>query len=153
MNCEICGKEIRPPGYRIIVEGTELRVCASCRKYGTESVPTVKPDFRKIVLRKRKPQKKVELEEELVENFNVIIRVEREKRGWSQEQLAKKIQEKESVIKKIENAEITPEPKIIEKLEKLFGIKLRESPESIRVTKPSQFVPTFGDIVVVRRKE
>lgn len=153
MNCEICGKDIKPPGYRIVVEGTELSVCASCRRYGSESISAAKQSSaRRILIRKRKPQTKIEFKEELVENFNQIIRIEREKRGWSQEQLAKKIQEKESVIKKIENAEITPEPEIVEKMERLFGIKLRESVPEVKTVKPSQLTPTLGDIVTVKKK-
>jgi putative transcription factor len=152
MNCEICGKEIKPPGYRIVVEGAEVSVCASCKKYGSEISVSKRAEGRKIVIRKKKPQTKVEFKEELVENFNLIIKAEREKRGWSQEQLAKKIQEKESVIKKIENAEITPEPGLVEKLEKLFGIKLRETVQEVKVSKSSQAEITLGDIVVVKKK-
>lgn len=153
MNCEICGKDIKPPGYKIVVEGTELNVCASCKKYGSESISSAKQSSaRRVLIKKKKPQTKIEFKEELVENFNQIIRFEREKRGWSQEQLAKKIQEKESVIRKIENAEITPEVEIVEKLEKLFGIKLRESVPEVKTAKPSQSTPTLGDIVTVKRK-
>ncbi len=153
MNCEICGKEIKAPGYRIVVEGSELSVCASCKKYGSESVSTAKQSSAiRVVIKKKKPQTKIEFKEELVENFNQIIRIEREKRGWSQEQLAKKIQEKESIIKKIENAEITPEPETIEKLEKLFGVRLRESVPEIKGSKAPQPTTTLGDIVTVKKK-
>ncbi|MEM0202619.1 MAG: multiprotein bridging factor aMBF1 [Archaeoglobaceae archaeon] len=153
MNCEICGKEIKAPGYRIAVEGTELTVCASCKKYGSESIQTAKQgSARRVVLKKKKPQTKIEFKEELVENFNQIIRIEREKRGWSQEQLAKKIQEKESVIKKIENAEITPEPEVVEKLEKLFGIKLRESVPDVKAPKAQRLTTTLGDVAMVKKK-
>ncbi|MDW7989826.1 MAG: multiprotein bridging factor aMBF1 [Archaeoglobaceae archaeon] len=153
MNCEICGKEIRAPGHKIIVEGTELSVCTSCKKYGSENVSAARQvDVKRIIIKRRKPQTKVEFKEELVENYNLIIKTEREKRGWSQEQLAKKIQEKESVIKKIENAEITPEPEIIEKLEKIFSLKLRESIPEVKIDKVSQMTPTLGDIVTVKKK-
>uniref|UniRef100_A0A7J2TJ97 TIGR00270 family protein n=1 Tax=Archaeoglobus fulgidus TaxID=2234 RepID=A0A7J2TJ97_ARCFL len=152
MNCEICGKKIRPPGYRIVVEGAEVRVCASCKKYGSEISIAKQAEVKRIVIKKKKPQTKVEFKEELVENFNLIIRAEREKRGWSQEQLAKKIQEKESLIKKIENAEITPDPKVVEKIEKLFGIKLRETVQEVKISRSSQAEVTLGDVVVVRKK-
>lgn len=151
MNCEICGKEIKAPGYRIVVEGTELRVCAYCKRYGSESAQA-QGSVKRVVLKKKKPQTKIEFKDELVENFNQIIRAERERRGWSQEQLAKKIQEKESIIKKIENAEITPEPEIVEKLEKLFGIKLRESIPEVKAQKTQQLTTTLGDIVTIKKR-
>jgi len=155
MNCEICGREIKGKGFKIVVEGSEVTVCSFCRQYGTEKKPSVasQPGARRVVLKKKRGSTKIEFTEELVENFHVIIRREREKRGWSQEQLAKKIQEKESLIKKIENAEITPEPEVVEKLEKLFNIKLREQVPEIKVEKSKSLVPTLGDIVVVKRKK
>ncbi|WP_456330093.1 multiprotein bridging factor aMBF1 [Archaeoglobus sp.] len=155
MNCEICGREIKGKGFKIVVEGSEVTVCSSCRQYGTEKKPSVasQPGARRVVLKKKRTSTKIEFTEELVENFHIIVRREREKRGWSQEQLAKKIQEKESLIKKIENAEITPEPEVVEKLEKLFNIKLREQVPEIKIEKSKSLVPTLGDIVVVKRKK
>lgn len=155
MNCEICGREIKGKGFKIVVEGSEVTVCGSCKQYGTEKKPSVasQPGARRVVLKKKKVSTKIEFTEELVEDFHVIVKREREKRGWSQEQLAKKIQEKESLIKKIENAEITPEPEVVEKLEKLFNIKLREQVPEIKIEKSKSLVPTLGDIVVVKRKK
>ncbi len=155
MNCEICGREIKGKGFKVVVEGSEVTVCGSCKQYGTEKKPSVASQHgaRRVVLKKRKASTKIEFKEELVENFHVIVRREREKRGWSQEQLAKKIQEKESLIKKIENAEITPEPEVVEKLEKLFNIKLRESVPEIKIEKSKGLTPTLGDVVVVKRKK
>lgn len=155
MNCEICGREIKGKGFKIVVEGSEVMVCSFCRQYGTEKKPSVasQPGARRVVLKKKRTSTKIEFTEELVEDFHVIVRREREKRGWSQEQLAKKIQEKESLIKKIENAEITPEPEVVEKLEKLFNIKLREQVPEIKIEKSKSLVPTLGDIVVVKRKK
>ena len=87
-------------------------------------------------------------------NFHEIIRREREKRGWSQEELAKRIQEKVSLIRKIENAEITPEPEVVEKLERLFNIKLRASIEDVQLeSKRRNLTLTLGDIVVIKKKK
>lgn len=155
MNCEICGKEIKGRAYKVIVEGSEVTVCAFCRQFGTEKPAQIsQPGLTKVVLKRRKSPKKIEFTEELIENYHLIIKREREKRGWSQEQLAKKIQEKESLIKKIENAEIVPEPSVIEKLEKLFNIKLREKVPEVKIDlKKITSAPTLGDVVVVRKKK
>ncbi len=153
MECEICGKEIKGRSYTILVEGSEMIVCSKCKEFGSEKPIT---EIKKIKLKKKvnQTQKPIEFVEELVENFSQIIRREREKRGWSQAELAKKIQEKESLIRKIENGEITPEPEVVEKLEKLFDIKLREKVPEVKLEmKKSNFTPTLGDVVVIKKKK
>ncbi len=155
MECEICGREIRGRGFKIIVEGSEMTVCEHCKDYGVEK-PNV-PQKKVLISRpisKPKVSTTIDLGDELVENFHIIIRREREKRGWSQEDLAKRIKEKVSLIRKIENAEITPEPEVIEKLERVFDIKLRERVEEVKVEKKRiDLTPTLGDIVVIKRKK
>ncbi len=157
MECEICGREIRGRSFKILVEGSEMTVCEECKNHGIEKpkVPqkrTFAPKPKPIS--KPKVRTDIDLGDELVENYHMIIRREREKRGWSQEDLAKKIQEKVSLIRKIENAEITPEPEVIEKLERVLEVKLRERVEEVKVeTKKIDLTPTLGDIVVIRRKK
>ena len=154
MECEICGGDIKGKGYKILVEGCELTVCAKCKDYGTENVSkTVQHEVIRIVKKKKPSVKPITFTEELVENFNEIIRRERERRGWSQKELAKRIQEKESLIRKIENAEITPEKEVVEKLEKIFNIKLREVVQEVKVNHPRKLTPTLGDIVVIKKKK
>ncbi len=156
MECEICGKEIRYRPAKIIVEGTELNVCNECREYGVEDVSTsVQHGVTRVVRKDRRPQqsKPIVFTEELVEGFNEIIKKERQKRGWSQEELAKRIQEKESLIRKIENAEMTPEPDVIEKLERIFDIKLREKVQEVKLSPQKKLVPTLGDVVVIKKKK
>ncbi len=42
---------------------------------------------------------------------------------------------------------------MVEKLEKLFNIKLREQIPEIKIEKSKSLVPTLGDVVVVKRKK
>ncbi|MCS7121303.1 MAG: multiprotein bridging factor aMBF1 [Archaeoglobaceae archaeon] len=150
MDCEICGKKIEK-GYKVIVEGCEVTVCSSCKQLGIEK--PILPKQSKTVQKKRQQKTKIEFEYELVEDFHEIIKKEREKRGWSQAELAKKIQEKESIIKKIENRELVPEKELIEKLERLFSVKLKENIPDIRVESKKSLTLTFGDVAVLRKKE
>jgi len=153
MECEICGREIKGRGFKVIVEGSEVTVCARCKGYGAAKPEKVDQGVKKLILKKRQP-KPIEFTEELVEDYNLIIKREREKRGWSQEVLAKKIQEKESLIKKIENKEITPEPEVVGKLEKLFNIKLRERVPEVKINaKRESLTPTLGDVVIIKKKK
>lgn len=148
MYCEVCGGKIVGRGHKIVVEGSELTVCDRCKNLGVEAKQV------KIVVKKRvQKQKPIVDDYEIVENFHEIIRREREKRGWTQEDLAKRIQEKVTLIRKIENREITPEKDVIEKLERVFGIKLRERIEEVKVEGSKSMTPTLGDVVVIKRKK
>jgi len=156
MECEVCGKEIKGKGFKVIIEGSEVTVCARCRDLGVaKPVSRVSQQgVKKVILKKKSTPSRIEFTEELLDNYHLIIKREREKRGWSQEVLAKKIQEKASLIRKIESGEITPEPEVIEKLERLFDIKLREKVPEVKIDlKKSNLTPTLGDIVVIKKKK
>ena len=93
------------------------------------------------------------LKDELLDNYDQIIRDAREAKGWSQEDLAENIKEKASLIKKIERSEIVPEEPVRKKLEHTLNIKLTE-----RVDAAGQEVShlmkdtTLGDIVKIKKK-
>lgn len=93
------------------------------------------------------------MKDELLDNYDQIIRDAREAKGWSQEDLAENIKEKVSLIKKIERSEIVPEEPVRKKLEHTLNIKLTE-----RVEVSGQDVShlkkdtTLGDIVKIKRK-
>lgn len=148
MECEICGGKIVGRGYRVVVEGTELTVCERCRDLGVEAKRPVKISVKPKIV-----NKPIVDEFDLVENYNEIIRRERERRGWTQEELAKRIKEKVTLIRKVEKGEMTPEKDLIEKLERLFGFRLRERVEEVKVEGSRFTTPTLGDVVVIRRRK
>lgn len=152
----MCGREIKGKKFKVIIEGSEVTVCARCKDLGVaKPVSRVSQQgVKKVLIKKKQTPSKIEFVEELLDDYHIIIKREREKRGWSQKDLAKKIQEKESLIRKIENAEITPEPEVIDKLERLFNIKLREKVPEVKVDmKKGNLTPTLGDIVVIKKKK
>lgn len=61
---------------------------------------------------------------EYVEGFGRIIREAREEMGLTQEDLAKQLNEKVTVIRKIEAGEFNPPIDLVRKIEKLLKIKL-----------------------------
>lgn len=159
MICELCGRDV-PFLKPQLVEGSILKVCQDCLKFGKEapgSTPSSKemeggvrdtsrgsistsfrPDIKtkneiiKNRLEKRERRLKSKDiyeqsgEKELVEDYHKRIQQARDNLGWNQEQLGQKINERKSVISKIENKSMKPDDKLVRKLEKALGIKLME---------------------------
>lgn len=122
MRCEVCGRKIHGKPYNVIIEGAKLTVCSECSKHGRLILEEEKPKMpmQKIMPTKPKtvPTPKVQQQRtqdaklasfELVEDFNVKIKQAREKLGLSHEDLGKKLNEKVSVLKKIETGKMTPD--------------------------------------------
>ena len=161
MQCEICGAEIRGKPICITIDNSELQVCQKCAPYGkpvdkrTPVSRKVSPVVRTVPRTEKKPRKDFFdiLKDELLDNYDQIIREAREAKSWSQEDLAENIKEKASLIKKIERREIVPEDTVRKKLEHTLNIKLTE-----RVDTAEQEVShmrkdtTLGDIVKIKRK-
>ncbi len=65
-------------------------------------------------------------EKELVEDYHKRIQQARNRLNLNQEQLGQKINERKSVISKLESRSMKPDDKLIRKLEKALNIKLME---------------------------
>ena len=70
-----------------------------------------------------------QMTDELVDDYGRVIRRAREASGMSHEDLALKIKEKASLLKKIEREAIVPEDKVRKKLERTLQITLTEELE------------------------
>ncbi len=144
MECELCG--IREASRKAEIEGVVLNVCERCTRYGKEIFEERKKEKEPIA------QAIPETEKVPVEDFSLRVKKLREERKLSQEELAAKIKEKVSVIKRIEDGWV-PEEKVIEKLEKFFRTKLTEevSLETPKQQKHEQRKTlTLGDIVEIK---
>ena len=141
MECELCGS--KKANRKARVEGVILTVCEDCVSFGEEIKP---PKVRRL----KKQMPKIEESEEILKpNFNEIIRDSRERMKLKQEDLAKKINEKLSIIKRIEEG-WEPPPNLIRKLEKFFNIKLTEKPEEKSLEKETDKKKlTVGDVVEI----
>src|SRR5439155_5639404 len=94
-------------------------------------------------------KKAVELE--LAEDFPHRIRQAREARGLKQADLGAKINERVSVIAKLESGAISPGDALVRKLERELGIKLKERVEPVAVKKQATGSGvTLGDLVKMR---
>ena len=87
-------------------------------------------------------------------DFAEKIRKKREKLGLKQEDFAKRISEKESVVHKLETGEFTPSLKLARKLEVLLGIKLIESyEEEEKITAKGETEEfTIGDVIKIKKR-
>ena len=139
--CELCGS--KKANRKAKVEGAILTVCENCVDFGEEiRAPEVK--------RVKKQLPKIEEPEEILKmNFNQTIRASRQKMNLKQEDMAKKINEKLSTIRRVEDG-WKPSPTLIRKLEKFFNIKLTEKPEEKALKKKTDKKKlTVGDVVEI----
>ena len=159
MECEICGVEIFGSPRRVVVEGSELEVCAKCAQYGKTPDGWV-PSSRKVspvaptpVIKKPKRNFFREMDEEIIHDYSQVIREAREAKGLTIEELGLNMKEKASLIRKIERSEIIPEDSMRKKLEYALGIKLTERTSSDNMEHGSLLQgTTLGDIVKIKRK-
>lgn len=162
MECEICGKPVPEHNpIRAKIEGSVMIVCKDCAKLGKIQKAPPKPKFvqQKNKQQKNRPKRSYsrndEPSEELIEDFNITIRKARESRDWSREDLGKKINERVSVITRIETGKMTPDTKLTKKLEKALNIKLLEKVDNVDL---NQFINsnsgerTLGNIMKIKRK-
>lgn len=165
--CEICGRESQSTR-EIVLEGARLQACNRCSKLG-EPVHRPKPagitrtvshkpraaSSRRSSVIPRSPQTRAYRPELVpVENFSTLIRKARERSGMSQKEVAQKLNERSSVITKVESGKMPPTISLARKLERLFKLTLLEEAESVDLSPgTSKSTTTFGDVVQVRRKK
>jgi len=171
LRCEVCGRKIHGKPIRALIEGAKLTVCSECSKHGViiweeekkqVSTPTPKPKTAPLQTMKAqttsKAQAVFESPLELVDDYDVRVRQAREKLGLTHEELGKKINEKVSVIKKVETRKIKPDDKLAAKLEHALRIKLlvpasqEKVPATVASKKPSRSL-TLGDLMQLDRDD
>ena len=156
--CDMCGSEGRL--YSTDVEGTRLNVCQNCSKFG-KVVRNVhdKKFLEKIEKKWEKERKsrpllsKEELVQSVVEDYAELIKAKRESLGMKQEDFAKKINEKESIIHKIETGHFEPSIKLARKIERFLRIKLieQQSSEEVKMEKTQSGSFTLGDFIKTKK--
>ncbi len=131
------------------MEDTILEVCENCLKYGEliESTPITNERIAETpVIKEENVEDTV-----LVDNYGKLIIESREKINLTREEFAKKINEKESVIKRVEKEEMEPDDKLIDKIEKFLSIKLTTTYESKKIeSKANKGKLTIGDVLEVK---
>lgn len=167
-SCEMCGYngELK----RAVVEGTLLMLCDKCIKFG-EVVELRRPLSDEVVSGRMKTMNTSRFasmrsagvyvgdsgEELVVKNYSELVKKARERMIKTQEEVAKDIAEKVSVIQGVENGRLEPSLKLAKKLEQYFKIDLirkisnskDEDMEQDLGLKPGSM--TIGDIIKIKK--
>jgi putative transcription factor len=143
--CEVCGTEIVGKAQYVQIGSSKLRVCKTCARYGSAVVEDARapaqahahaqarttPGIGHAQLaaqarRKLYEQMDREIEEglEIDEDYGRKIREARERAGLKQAELAQKINEKQSLLRKIEHEEILPTDEVRVKIARVLNITL-----------------------------
>lgn len=162
--CEICGRECSSTR-QITIEGAQLYACSRCAALG-EPVHNKKTsghgasaEIRRRPVHiprevRRGPPRPPRRELVPVENFTKLIRQAREQKGMAQKDVARALNERTSVITKVESGKMSPTITLARKLERLFKLVLLEEAETVEISPPpSQSSATLGDVVQIKRKK
>jgi len=128
--CEICGKRMPKPGRVHLVDGAKVILCESC--YNRVAYSTRTPTKPRIHTRfSGMPGEHTAIPSlgesiDLVEGYGKRVRAARERLGLSQEDLAKKLSERATLIRKIEQEAFHPPDAMGRKIEDFLKIKIFE---------------------------
>ncbi len=139
----MCGKDV-PSTLSMMVEGSKLNLCPSCAKFGDSyrpsnrlddgAYPSAGANRAAIEERLEKRERRMQTRDiyaanggtELISDYGAVVRKARQKTGMNEEDFAKSINEKKGTILKVESQSLTPDDKLVAKLEKALNIKLKE---------------------------
>jgi len=145
MLCEMCGKEVALTT-RVKVEGSVLRVGPECVHFGkpldppptsaSAGAPAPPTRYGGGASRSTTGPRRMEErdlyaeigEMELASDWPKRIRVAREALKWTPEDLAKRLNEKKSVVLKLEAGGIHPPDDLVRRVERLLKVRLRAEP-------------------------
>jgi putative transcription factor len=147
--CEVCGRPVRSL-IQVNIEGSVVRTCSSCSRLGTR-LPKIKPRRRVHPQAMSKRRKESVLEPR--PGYGDMLRERREELGLTQEELGKRLQEKTSVVARLEAERMTPSEALAKKIERHLGIKVMEKVEEQKEGRyrAEGQVLTLGDVVKIKR--
>lgn len=146
MICEMCGKDTETLT-AVRIEGSVLQLCADCSRFGQPVSPAPTTggvgrggysEFaearRPTALRPRRTEERDVFSEmpdlELRPDWFHRIRHARELLGWTPEEFGKRLNEKKSLVLKVESGSFRPPDAILRKIERLLKVRLTVDPNA-----------------------
>jgi len=165
--CPICGSIIWGKGVRVLLEGAKITVCNNCASHGTKiQTPPKNFQHKKSVQRglqttskKQTFKKKVGEDLEIVPDYAKKIKYVRNRLGLNQDQFAQKLNEKPSLIRRIETGKVEPTVKLAKKIENTYKIVLIKKSDDIEYNvQDTKYMKktsgsSLGDIAVIKKKK
>ena len=165
--CPICGSIIWGKGQRVLLEGAKITVCHNCAQHGIkiQKPPTNTHVKKSYPYTRKTPPKRQALKEKFVNNLEIIpdyskkIRNKRNSLGLNQDQFAQKLNEKPSLLRRIEAGKVEPTIKLAKKIEDVYKIKiLKKADENEAMVQKNKYMKksngtSLGDIAFIKKKK
>jgi putative transcription factor len=147
MLCEMCGQDVVLTS-RVRIEGSVLALCPDCARFGKAIDPPPAPAPAPEAVRRtaygggatrpaggnRNMQERDLYQEigemELAPDWAKRIRVAREALHWTPEEFGKKLNEKKSIVLKLESGGFRPPDDLVRRVERLLKVRLRADPNA-----------------------
>lgn len=159
--CPICDGIIWK-GQKVLIEGVKMTVCNSCAQYGKKLLAKPKSTYlKKSHSTEPKSSSRNSINKmddvEIVPDYAKKIRNVRTLKKLNQDQFAQKLNEKPSLLRRIESAKVKPTIKLAKKIEKVYNITLLKKSDEIEVNTKKymkkQTSSTLGDIAFIKKKK
>jgi transcriptional regulator, XRE family len=164
-HCEMCGAE-HASLTKVKIEGATLQLCEQCKGFGTEvrepaetaattskystgRSTTTASDTSTENASPRTRRDMFDTMPEIATDYDEQIRGAREGLGLSQEELADQLNEKASLIRKLERGSMLPDDRVRKKLERALDISLLEGGGEVETdwSGSASTTTTLGDVV------
>ncbi len=160
--CELCGA--KNATLKLNVEGSVMTACHNCKSFGkviskVEQTKPVRPrEIKKVIeAHNQAVEQPVETEEVLVDDYGKIIKTLREQRKMKQEDFAKKLRIKTSMLSNIETQQFEPKFDTVRRIEKMLGIKLIKKriveKQKINDFNTENAEPTIGNMIKFKTRK
>ncbi|MFW9987158.1 MAG: multiprotein bridging factor aMBF1 [Candidatus Odinarchaeota archaeon] len=165
--CPVCGSIIWGKGQKVLLEGAKITVCHNCAQHGIkiQKPPTSKYAKKTFPHDMKSSAKQQTIKKPNIEAFEIIqdyakkIRNVRNSLGLNQDQFAQKLNEKPSLLRRIEAGKVKPTIKLARKIEEVYNIKIIKKADEIegniergKYMKKSGGT-SLGDIAFIKKKK
>ncbi|MFX0038301.1 MAG: multiprotein bridging factor aMBF1 [Promethearchaeota archaeon] len=165
--CPICGSIIWGKGQKVLIEGAKITVCYNCAQHGIKiQKPPKSTQIKKPYSYNKKPQLKQPVKKKnFMDDFEIIpdyakkIRNKRSSLGLNQDQFAQKLNEKPSLLRRIEAGKAEPTIKLAKKIEEVYQIKILKKIDAIEASvQNNKYMKkstgtSLGDIAFIKKKK